>query len=241
MSAANRRIVFLTDWTSAYPKALWTTSRKAETVSDRSRTATLLLFTNDVLSIQHPDGFHLCHLPLVDHVETRHEEVGETGPLCCHVFGMLALLDYAPLASAQNFSNSCNREWSSQSQPQSEPTGNTKATPKTNCTSGASACRPSGTPPKSQAPSSCNASQCCERWSAMFVRRSVQRNRRGGWRPRMTLSWMGGWSSNGIMRSKGSWRVGLLLLCKERCFGRCIIKTWQMGGHFSLFRDTSFV
>ena len=119
MSAANRRIVFLTDWTSAYPKALWTTSRKAETVSDRSRTASLLLFANDVLSIQHPDGFHLCHLPLVDHVETRHEEVGETGPLCCHVFGMLALLDYAPLASAQNFSNSCNREWSSQSQPQS--------------------------------------------------------------------------------------------------------------------------
>jgi hypothetical protein len=41
----------------------------------------------------------------------------------------------------------------------------------------------------------------------------------------MTLSWMGGWSSNGIMRSKGSWRVGLLLLCKERYFGRCIIKT----------------
>ena len=102
MSAANRRIVFLTDWTSAYPKALWTTSRKAETVSDRSRTASLLLFVNDVLSIQHPDGFHLCHLPLVDHVETRHEEVGETGALYCHVFGMLQNLDHMPQLDTQN-------------------------------------------------------------------------------------------------------------------------------------------
>jgi hypothetical protein len=108
----------------------------------------------------------------------------------------------------RTYINTCNRVWSSQSQRRSEHTGSTKATPKTNCTSGASVCRPSGTPPKLQALSLCNVSQCCGRWSAMFVRRFVQRNRQGDWRPRMTLSWMEGWSNNGIMRSKGSWRVG---------------------------------
>jgi hypothetical protein len=210
MSAANRRIVSPIDWTFASPKAPWTTSRKAEMVGARSRKAILLSFTNHIFSIQHPDGLRLCHISMADHVETGHEEVGKIGPLCCHVSGMPLPLRY-PLTERTEptqDSNTCiNRAWSSQSQQRSEHTGNTKATPKTNCTSGASACRPSGTPPKLQAPSSCNASRCCGRWSAMSVRRSVRRNRRGGWRPRMTLSWMGGWSSNGIMRSEGSWRV----------------------------------
>jgi hypothetical protein len=52
MSAANRRIVSLTDWISAYPKALWTTSRKAEMVSDGSRAGKFASYS--LTNIQQP-------------------------------------------------------------------------------------------------------------------------------------------------------------------------------------------
>jgi hypothetical protein len=45
-----------------------------------------------IFSIQHSDGFRLCPIPVDDHVETGHEEVGETWALCGHVFGMLPSL-----------------------------------------------------------------------------------------------------------------------------------------------------
>jgi hypothetical protein len=56
----------------------------------------LLPFTDSYSSIQHPHGFRLRHVPMADHVETGHEEVGETGALHCHVFGMLQNLDHPP-------------------------------------------------------------------------------------------------------------------------------------------------
>ena len=128
------------------------------------------------------------------------------------------------------------------SQQRSARTGNTKAMPKTNCTSCASACRPSGTRPKSQALSSFNASRCCGRWSAMSVRpsarRSLQRyHHRGGWRPRMTLRWKG-WSSSGIMRSRDfvclfggprGWRFGGKDVCTK------------LDGLKGIFWDTNYV
>jgi len=90
MSAAIRSIDSRTDWTSVFPKAPWTTSRKAEMVGDKlTVSAFAFTFTDQRFSIQHPDGFHLCHIPMADHVEAGHEEVGKTGALCCHVFGML--------------------------------------------------------------------------------------------------------------------------------------------------------
>lgn len=93
-----------------------------------------------------------------------------------------------------------NRAWSSQSNPPSAHTGNTKATKKMNTTSGASACRPSGTPPKLPALSSCNVFQCYGRWSTMFAQHSL---RQRGCNLRRTSSWKPqGQRSNGIMRNK---------------------------------------
>lgn len=150
------------------------------------------------------------------HVEARHEKVGEAWPMCRHVFGMLPPLI---LHTERKGSNACNRVWSSQLSPRSARTGNTKATPKTNCTSGAWACRPFGTLPKSRALLSCNACRSCERWSAMFVQRCSQR----GWDPRRrSLSWTGatGLRSNGIMRSRDF--GGVSGLEGRRLGGRCI-------------------
>jgi hypothetical protein len=45
-----------------------------------------------IFSVQHSDGFRLRPIPMDDHVETGHEEVGETWALCGHVFGMLPSL-----------------------------------------------------------------------------------------------------------------------------------------------------
>lgn len=88
-SAASRSIVSRTDWTSASRKGHWTTSRKEGMVRAELEhhfySHSLTMF-----SIQHPDGFHLCHIPMADHVETGHEEVGEMGPLCRHVLGTLS-------------------------------------------------------------------------------------------------------------------------------------------------------
>jgi hypothetical protein len=137
-----------------------------------------------------------------------------------------------------------NRAWSSPSPQRSAPTGNTKATPKTNCTSGASACRPSGTRPKSPAPSSCNASPCCGRWSATSGRRSGRRclrrcRRRGGWRLRMTLRWRG-WSSSGIMRSRG-FRLFVPVVREEGVLGRTGVQKLDGWIEGSFFWDTNYV
>jgi hypothetical protein len=70
-------------------------SKKAEMVSAGlvchicSRSLTMF-------SIQHSDGFRLCHLPMDDHVEAGHEKVGETWTLRGHVFGMLPSLFPVP-------------------------------------------------------------------------------------------------------------------------------------------------
>jgi hypothetical protein len=53
-----------------------------------------------------------------------------------------------PFTQVGQNTNPLTRAWSSQSSPRSAHTGNIKATPKTNGTSGVSACRISGTPPK---------------------------------------------------------------------------------------------
>lgn len=53
-----------------------------------------------IFSMEHYDGLHLCIVPMVDHVETGHEEVGEDRPLCCHVSGMLPSL--TPIPNAQD-------------------------------------------------------------------------------------------------------------------------------------------
>jgi hypothetical protein len=175
---------------------------------------------------------------MVDHVETGHEEVGETGPLYRHVFGMRnPPISPIPIPYANRINTHINydRAWSSPSAQPSEPTGNTKATPKTNCTSGASACRPSGTLPKSQGLSSCNVFPCCGRWSAMSGRRLGRRclrrcRRRGGWGLRMTLRWKG-WSSSGIMRSK-DFVCSLVIRAHGVSERACTNNSWWVGRRF---------
>jgi hypothetical protein len=74
-------------------------SKKAETVSAglgfRICSRSLTMF-----SLQHSDGFRLCPLPMDDHVEAGHEEVGETWALRGHVSCMLRSL--FPVPNAQD-------------------------------------------------------------------------------------------------------------------------------------------